>query len=212
MQHGGYDSGMSPVVLKCPVHGAQPSRTFSIQSARGVSLSNVTESCPKCGRVSAVMEGTYDFDSHGFATALAAPAWSLEVLDEVQGKVEQLRNVLANESIPDDVAEKWVDRIVEEIRRIEPATASPSLADQVEAGTKGKTRKKAWKTVVSILAVIGALNTVSTFGERSVSFIESLIEQASEEPHLEPVPEPGVPPVVPQSDDVPRPDEGGSGK
>lgn len=110
------------VVAVCPVHGAFESNFMAAVNSVGVTLNNNSESCPKCGSLSQVMEGTFNFGSNGIAEVVSAPAWTRAALKQVQQALaDAKRRIQDLGEDPDAVAE-------ETIRCLEHA--NPALASK----------------------------------------------------------------------------------
>lgn len=73
---------MSPVYSQCPLCGVFPSPAFRIMNANTVTLKGNRERCPRCGRWAQVLDGTFNFDSRGFARIVTAPDWTREAYAE----------------------------------------------------------------------------------------------------------------------------------
>jgi hypothetical protein len=80
------------------------------------------------------MDGLYDFDADGIAQAISAPQWSVDALLEIQGDVQKLERLLANDSISDEVKDQWTDRTVGKLSERDVAFAQ-AVADAVLART-----------------------------------------------------------------------------
>lgn len=132
------------------------------RSKRGgtVQLLNNREGCPRCGRLSPVIDGTYAFDERGIATALSAPAWSIDALRAIQEPLRLVATKLADPAVADDAAERIVERVVEMLEKRDAATAAA-----MRASTKGKPRSKVLAVVMAMLVAIGAVVDLHDAGE-----------------------------------------------
>ena len=151
-----------------------------------VSISGNTTTCPRCGATCRVMEGVFDFDAAGFATAISAPAWSREALAAVQGKVKALERMVANESIADAIVDRWIDKTVEEIRELGPDGQAAVIASAVAARAKVKPRHRARKALAALVVVMGAIVTIKDGGDVAAGIVEDLIAWVDAHPGQEP--------------------------
>ena len=168
---------MPPVVAVCPVHDAFQSNAFVLKNSTNITLEGNSAFCPICGRESAIMDGTFDFDELGFATVLSSPEWSREALEAVQGKLQSLKRVLANDSIPAEVAEKWVDRTLSDLR-VSGDLDHERLADLIASRIKGKPRPKALAALMIVLSIVGGVATIRDGAEITTDLVQWIEEQA----------------------------------
>lgn len=99
------------------------------------------------------MDGKFDFDVTGRATVIEAPRWAIEALAEVQGKVDEVRQVASDQSVSADDVRKQISELTELIKqqaknqdalvRHLNAVLEKQLADDAkDASPKGKTRHR----------------------------------------------------------------------
>jgi hypothetical protein len=107
---------------------------------------DVLVDCPVagCNQACLVMEGTYDFDAQGRATALVAPQWSRDALEAIQAPLAQLDKVLAS-PVSNAELNTRVDEILDAIKA-QGTELAQQVATGVETNVKGKPRRqgRAW--------------------------------------------------------------------
>lgn len=155
----------------CPVHGAFPSQMMQIEGAINLSISDSTESCPRCGLPSRVMEGRFNIID-GLVTVLSAPRWTVDALRDVQLDVERLERAAKNESISAETIDKLADRVVEKL-----TAGDASLAKSIAAEIRGKPRNRVVAWGDNLLRVVGALVLLRDAGGYTVEAVEQIVKQ-----------------------------------
>lgn len=155
-----------PLASVCPVHGPFESRLIRLTSATNATITNSSESCPKCGRPSATVEGTFDIDAEGLVRVLAAPGWSIKALRAIQGDLEDLSETLAGEASADD-------RIDAILARLDQRDAE--LGELIRAAVAGAPRSKAHLAASALLGAVGTIVTLSDGGKLTVEAIRSVV-------------------------------------
>ncbi len=74
----------------CPEHGFFPSRAINLAGSRGITLSNMVDQCPMCGRKCEILPGTYDAIPNGF-NLLMDPSVSIEALTAIKALAEKVQ-------------------------------------------------------------------------------------------------------------------------
>jgi hypothetical protein len=115
------------------------------------------------------MDGEYNFDDDGFATQLSGPEWSRVALDAVQEKLVALQTALVDPAVPDETADEWYRRTIDELR-----TENSRLTDLLVGNGKKKSRKKRAAFVAGVIALIGILSGLPDAYEG----IEFILEKA----------------------------------
>jgi hypothetical protein len=64
------------------------SRALSFKGSINVTISNVFESCPQCGNIANVLDGTFDFDANGNATLVSGPPLTRNIVNAIRNLVE----------------------------------------------------------------------------------------------------------------------------
>lgn len=155
-----YPGGM-PVVAVCPVHGPFASRAIVVQRATNVTFTNNSESCPKCGRLGKIMDGTFNFDSAGLAEVLAAPKWSVEALSAVQRDLRALNESIGDASLPADQFDLAVERALAKLAARDDDALVAKIVDQI----KGKPRPVIARFFSGLYKVFEALVNAATATE-----------------------------------------------
>ncbi|NPC97253.1 hypothetical protein [Nocardioides sp. zg-DK7169] len=142
-----------PVVAVCPTHGSFASRRFGVSSSSNVTIQNCFESCPRCGAESAVMEGTYDFDVEGLATAISAPSWSRFALRQVQAEVQRLVNAAEDPGLSDADLQHIADAVA-----VTVSARDQRLAELIRNEISDKPRAAIVAFLVSLVTILGMLD------------------------------------------------------
>jgi hypothetical protein len=106
------------IAVVCPVHGAQQSRGFNVSNST-VSLSGNMETCPVpgCGRMTRVMDGTFNFYGSE-VQVISAPKWSISALKHVGARLGETVRVLADPNTSDAAAEKAVKAASADVAKV----------------------------------------------------------------------------------------------
>ncbi|MBO9043483.1 hypothetical protein [Curtobacterium flaccumfaciens] len=180
-----------PVLSKCPVHGAFPSRILDIGDEGSIGqlvLSGNSESCPKCNRPSAVMEGTFSVRG-GLIEILSAPQWTRDMLDRTKAAVQD-----AVEAVRADDQAAILSAIAD-LRR-----EQSGLADLLQKAVVGKPKNRALKLLAGVLLAVelvsnagSAVETVGDVVKVGADVITSITRVLDE--GGEPTGEPGLAPA-----------------
>lgn len=206
-----------PVVAVCPVHGAFPSRMIDAHSSRGITISSASEPCPQCGRRSAVMEGTFDFDADGIVTVLSAPQWTRDAIERVQRPILDSARAMSSRSYSDDRALAFMSRKLDQVQSevaalrrqsADQAEQMQALIDALRTAQKKKPRSVVAKMLYGTWLALGALATIGgayqmlsgVFEWGFNAFAAGYEPQLTDVPPslLRPEPSPGPPPGGPK--------------
>lgn len=155
-----------------------------------MTLSNNSEPCPRCGRLSKGMDGTFDFDSEGFATILNAPQWSIDALRAVQGELQEAAKALGDLAYTDERAYRLLDAKLDVI-----VQQNADLGAHVRALRVKLTRTRLAATLVAASLILG---TVSDFGGAAtvtsevIEYLVGQIQLGVSAPQFAPGPMPSV--------------------
>lgn len=187
---------MSPVVAVCPVHRTFPSRAFNVSGSSNITLTGCTEPCPQCGRISAVMEGVFDFDIDGFATVLSGPEWTVEALHSVQSGLREAGRALADTKYSDKRAYRLLDAKLDLIAEQNGQLIShvDSLNTEVRALTAKLSRGRLATVLIALAALIGFVSDVGGAVEVTGDAFAWVVQQV--EQGLEPT-APDLAPALP---------------
>lgn len=141
---------------------------FSFTNSSEVKLSNNSEPCPDCGRQSRLMDGVFNFDTQGLATALSAPSWSIEALSAVQGTLEELTEELSG----DDLNTARYDAIMAKLHEQDPA-----VFRVVAEGVANRSPERSLSFVTKMLAVVGGVVTLRDGGQLTYDTARAIILQ-----------------------------------
>lgn len=161
-----------PVVAVCPVHGAFESRAIQLENATDVVLSGNVESCPQCGRLSRVMDGTYNFDTSGVAQVLAAPAWSRLALRQVQSEVRRLANAAENPELSDDMVQQIATEVAARI-----ASHDERVAEMVLSGIRDRPRHAAIAFLLALITVLGMIDGAVGGARVTYDAVEKIVNE-----------------------------------
>lgn len=158
-----------PVYAHCPYCGLDfVSEALGRLRMIRVTLSDVTENCPRCGQPAVVMEGTFN-SSAEHIEVLSGPEWSRELVNRMQVRFREIEKIASSVRIPDAEADAKIQQILAEVE-----AANPVVAAEFRARTTGQPRK-AWtwtaKAITAALAAVGAYNTISDFSDRVAGLI-----------------------------------------
>ncbi|MFJ2662674.1 hypothetical protein [Arthrobacter koreensis] len=182
---------MNSLAAVCDVHGAFPSRAFAMFNVQGLTLTGNTENCPRCGRPSKIVDGTFNVSADGVVKVLAAPEWTREALRDVQRAIQ---NMARHAGKDPDV----------QIRHLKEA--NPQAAELLTAATHGWTREQKmqlWSVLIAFLsAVLGTVSIYqnSTHKDLTPSEIAVIVNEAvkqAQEISLKSVPPDEVPSAPP---------------
>jgi hypothetical protein len=167
---------MTPVVAVCPEHGPFRSQAIEIVNSRGIVLEGNIETCPRCGTVSPIMDGTFDFDADGIATVINAPGWSRKALDAVQGLLGPAADALLDEKVATDHAYRLLSEQMVELGRSGDANTQ-RLIDAITAQKPKLSRKKFGAFLLGVLLLLGYVSDVGGAIEVSSDVVESVVTQ-----------------------------------
>ncbi len=163
---------------------------FAAGSEVQLTLSGNTESCPACGRPSAVMDGSFSIRD-GLVEVLSAPQWTRDMLERTRATVQQTVDAIQR----DDLAAAW--SAIDDLRR-----DHNGLAEFVRTSVSGQPKKRAVQVlggIVFALAIIsdsgGAVSAISDVIRVSGDAIASIVQVLDESG--EPTDLPGQAPTPP---------------
>lgn len=152
----------------CPVHGMQPSGIV-VENSTGVKLEGNISRCPVCGGDARVIDGTFTVAAETIRV-LAAPAWSLAKLRELQSALAWAQATLPSQP----------DAAVARVQEVSPVTANllKRLLDSPRTASVSD-------LIQALLAALAIILTLRGAGDRSLTpeqveqVITRVIEQTS---------------------------------
>lgn len=92
-----YGRAVNSLPAHCPVCGLTfYADGFYFENVTGVTLVGARQTCPRCGSMADVADGTFNFRD-GVVEVLAAPGWTIETLDRLAAAAEQAEAVLGDD-------------------------------------------------------------------------------------------------------------------
>lgn len=156
---------MTPVVAVCPVHGpVDAGWAIGVGEGSTVTLSSNAVTCPRCGRMSRMIDGTFRGEAGGILTPIDAPEWSREALQAIQGPLQRAAAAMADPSLTEPKARREVHRSLVEIRqeaarmREENARVADrltELTEKIERLTQGRDRWKVAAIFSGVAMMLG---------------------------------------------------------
>lgn len=163
-----------PVAAVCPVHGPFESRGFAA-AGRGTTFIGSKETCPRCGRLSPVMDGTFDFDHAGIATVISAPQWSRDALDALQRDVTTIASAMRDEThYSDDRAYKLLEARVQRLEQ-ENGELGAQLATRVREAARKHPRKRFAAFMAGLAIAIGAVASLPQAVDNVTAWVDNII-------------------------------------
>jgi hypothetical protein len=150
----------------CPDHGEFPSG-FVIEDTLSVTLSGNQSSCPVCGRLCPVIEGTFNIRG-GLIEVLAAPGWTVR-------KIRRAQQALAAAQADMGQAEADTGPI---------EAVDPALAQWFRRATKGWTRDAVLALLTLLVAVLALYlqERRAAKGDVSEERLREIVESELHEP------------------------------
>ncbi|QUW18659.1 hypothetical protein [Agrococcus sp. Marseille-Q4369] len=148
---------MSPIVAVCPEHGPFAVRGIVVRSTARLKISGSSTNCSTCGAHSPIMDGEYSIDSHGIATALSAPQWSLDALRAIQEPVQRAAAAVADAAVAEPDALREVQRMLNEIK-----VQNDALSSRLDEALRGKRRWTIGLVLTALATALGAAVDGST--------------------------------------------------
>lgn len=128
-------------------HTWQPRNTIEFHGSAQVTMNNSRVSCPRCGGMARLLEGTFAVRDE-VLQVLSAPDWTLEKLEELSGVLAWARTRLAEDP------EGALARVAEVDRRV-----GGLLLTRLESGWS---KDDTWKLIMALIAVLAILIPVLT--------------------------------------------------
>lgn len=121
------------------------------------------------------MDGAFDFDSEGIASAISAPQWSIDALRAVQGELQEAAKALNDPAYSDQRAYGLLEAKLDKI--IQQNEASADLAAEVKRQGLALTRSRLATVILGISFAVSFIADVGAASEITSGVIEYLVEQ-----------------------------------